>query len=89
MSWDRKLWGVQLVGVMRERPILIGQIWHDLHHRGLHKDEPTRALLFVSRSAARAWCKAKMDSYKDRPEYELTRKWRFRAVRVREKVTVL
>ncbi len=75
--WDRKLWGVQC-GTM-----LIGSLWAK---RPAIKDEPTRPLLFCSRTKCRQWIASQADGYWGR---QARRGHRLRAVRVRECVEVI
>ena len=81
-GWDRRLWGVT-----RDKNGPLGTGWH---HREIefYDGEPCRPLLFTSRAAARCWCAQKHASYADRPVGDICRAWRFRAVRVRERITV-
>ena len=82
--WNRLLWGVKLI-CPNATPMLIGKDWE---HQFLHYDgEPTRALLFVTRKHARAWCRKKQATYKNRNDS--CAKWKFTPVRVREIVTEL
>lgn len=60
--------------------MLIGDLWDSLHE-GRYKGEPTRCLLFTTRSAARAWCVAA----KAKNNYHSPH-WIFRAISVREVV---
>ena len=46
-----------------------------------YQGEPTRPLLFTSRTLARQWCEAERTKYALRAA---CRDWRFRPVRVRE-----
>ena len=48
-----------------------------------------RVLLFRTRSAARRWADAQHAKYADCPDGHRCRAWRFRVVRVRERVTVI
>jgi hypothetical protein len=79
VNWNRKLWGVQMIGADGAR-MLIGFSWH-AHKRDFYHGEPTRALLFCTRDAARAWCRDKMREYAG---HSHCKRWRFRPVRVRE-----
>lgn len=82
----RRLWGVLFTGSLRrDASVLIGRGWSAAPETP-YPGEPTRPLLFTTRAVARAWCKAKEASYEDRQD--LCTDWRFRAVRVRETVTV-
>ena len=81
-GWDRRLWGVESDGA---GPLGMG--WHYREIR-FYDGEPGRALLFTTRAAARRWCAQKHASYANRPVGDICRAWRFRAVRVRERITV-
>jgi len=65
--------------------LLISDLWAN-YRPVVRAEEPTRALLFTNRKAAREWCKkqlannANSDNWKD---------WKFKAVRVRETVKVV
>lgn len=92
MPWNRKLWGISFVGSLKEKPRLLGAAWDEgaraspAHYFG----EPTRALLFTTRAQARAWCDvqhARYLTYYDKDH--ICRQWRFRPVRVRERVTAV
>lgn len=86
VRWDRRLWGVIFSGAKGER-ILIGEAWeHGGFLLAAMPGEPTRALLFTTRAAARDWCKAKMQTYEGRND--CCAKWKFMPVRVRELVDV-
>lgn len=82
MSWDRKLWGVEFSDG-KDR-FLIGTAWHNSTWMPRYSAEPTRALLFNTRSEARNWCQAKKAIYAGRED--LCSRWKFIPVRVREKV---
>ena len=77
-GWNRLLWGV----VTDEKSYLLGSAWHQVEKAG-HPGEPTRALLFVTRRAAREWCRQQMEKTQANPA---TAHWRFVPVRVRERV---
>ena len=82
VPWDRRLWGVVLNGT---GPLGVG--WH--HHRvDPYESEPSRALLFTTRRAARVFCQQKHAQYAAYPDGDPCRAWRFRPVRVRERITV-
>jgi hypothetical protein len=84
--WQRRLWGVAFSGSLRE-PLLIGTGWHEAGSSSTYDGEPTRVLLFTTRAAARAWCKAKEATYADRTGSLAQR--RFRPVRVVERTAVI
>lgn len=89
--WDRELWGVELTS-RRSTPILIGETWHVdslAPSTKRHDGEPTRALLFTTRKSAREWCATENAACRSHPRGDFVRAWRFRPVRVRERVTVL
>lgn len=83
MSWNRLLWGVEFSGPGRDKPMLLGSLWHGVKPTPYH-DEPTHALLFRTRSVARAWCRCQMNVYRGRTD--CCARWRFKPVRVRETV---
>lgn len=90
MAWDRLLWGVEFAdrGVefvdSRKDRFLIGTAWMNPRPKSQYKGEPTRPILFTTRKQAREWCKNKQAEYAGRTDF--VAKWRFRPVRVREKV---
>jgi hypothetical protein len=87
--WDRKLWGIEFRGSLKDdRPRLIGAGWLDSAHLvSYYQGEPTRALLFTTRTEARAFCDVQHAKYIGRTD--CCAKWRFRPVRVRETVRVV
>jgi hypothetical protein len=78
-AWNRKLWGI-VVTTPTSRPMLIGDAWHSVR-ASYYTGEPYRLLLFLSRQQAFDWCRDK------RPKCDST--WRFKAVRVIERVEVV
>jgi hypothetical protein len=83
--WERYLWGVEFtIWDKREPPRLIGALWNNYPPRPSHDGEPSRALLFVTRRQARAWCAEKNKQYAGRAD--CCRHWRFQPVRVVETV---
>jgi len=85
-GWNRTLWGMRFNGHLDKSGFLIATTW-DSEGRMFHPGEPSRALLFKTRTAARMWCKWKNDIWRSRSD--LMNKWRVRAVRVRETVREL
>lgn len=84
-AWDRFLWGVEFHGSVKPvRPMLIGARW-SLTLPEAYPGVPSRALLFTTRAAARAWCAEQRARYRGRTDS--CGAWRFGAVRVRERVT--
>lgn len=80
--WNLLLWGVEHDGH------LIGGGWNNsLRVDALYPGMPRRALLFCTRKQARAWCAAQHAKYAKYPDGHIVRGWRFRPVRVRERVT--
>ena len=84
MAWNRILWGVEFVYSRSGARFLCGTAWMKPPPQSAYDGEPTRALLFVTRKQAREWCKNKQAGYANRSDS--LAKWRFRPVRVREKV---
>ena len=83
MGIRRHLWGVAFVGAGKGRPLLLGVGWAATVPPR-YDGEPSRALLFTSRAAARRWCAAKQATYAGRTD--ACAQWRFTPVRVREVV---
>ena len=84
-EWTRNFWGIEHTTKERTR-VLLGRLWHNMTPHN-YDGEPTRALLFTTRKAAREWCiqeRAKFVNHSDTYAY-----WRFRPVRVRETVRVV
>lgn len=79
MTWNRNLWAVEFRGRLKEeQPFIIGQAWHRVEHaRPPYQGEPTRALLFTTREACRAWCRKRQVKHRQLG-------WRFIPIRVRE-----
>jgi hypothetical protein len=84
MSWNRKLWGVEFKSY-RGGWGLIGAGWHPDYGRG-HHGEPSRALLFTTRAAARQFVSQKQAEWRQRSPDDVLSHWRLRVVRVRETV---
>ena len=85
-QWDRLLWAIES-SELQEKSMLIGRDWGHTRERGgqkSHASEPSRALLFTSRAAAREWCEIEHALYAGRADCCVN--WRFRPVRVRETV---
>ena len=81
--WNRKLWGVEFSDKSSDEPVLLGSLWRT--EKSIpYPDEPTRKMLFVTRKAARKWCKDQMQKYSNRTD--CCKDWKFRPVRVREQV---
>ena len=84
--WDRTLWGVVLTSGLEDKTI-ISEAWHvERFKRSAYPSEPPRALLFMSRSAARAWCRDQNEEYRGRADS--LAKWSFTPVKVRESVRI-
>ena len=83
--WDLLLWGVELTTQRGIDPILIGRGW-DRPLKAYYLNEPLRALLFTQFKPASAWCKAMNDRHRSQPRTDRCYSWRFRPVRVRERV---
>jgi len=87
-TWDRKLWGVRFTSPVGDKD-LIGESWNALRRSQDYEGQPAHALLFTTRAAARNWCREKQAGYATRPLWDTCRAWRFRPVRVRERVEVV
>jgi hypothetical protein len=89
--WNKRLWGVLFTGSMKyEEPMLLGATWHKGARPSFYAGEPTRALLFCTRHAARTWCAEKMKEWQyGRQSGDLVLLWRVRPVRVVERVCVI
>lgn len=85
MSWDRRLWGVTLTS-RTAAPTIIGATW-DSSRPEQYAGEPPRALVSRTLLDARAWCQSKHDFYAKYPDGHVCREWRFRPIRVRERIT--
>jgi hypothetical protein len=88
--WDRLLWGVEFTGSRDDdEPMMLGRIWAHDWASTPYPGEPTRALLFTSRDAARKWCAKTMAEWREgRSRDDVVARWRVRPVRVRETVRV-
>lgn len=87
-AWDRKLWGVYHVDKGKVK-FLVGSRWaKERNAFPSHPLEPTRALLFMTCRQAQAWCKEQNIYYRTQMGGVCDR-WRMRAVRVRERLTVI
>jgi len=79
--WDRLHWAVEMRSKScKPDGMLIGVAWHKITPPN-YEGEPSRPLLFRTRSQARKWCAAKtIECAIHSPD------WRFRPVRVREMI---
>ena len=85
MTWDRKLWGVEVTTRADRKPFLIGTAWNG--NSGAHyAGEPSRALMFTTRAEARTWC---FNKKADLSNSDLCRHWKLRPERVRETVRAI
>ena len=85
--WERMLWGVVFTSGLGDK-VIIGEAWHaERFKRSAYPSEPTRALLFMSRSAARDWCRDQNERYRGREG--CLAQWRFTPVKVRESVKIV
>jgi hypothetical protein len=88
---ERLLWGAVFIGASihaeDNAPILLSDGWLDTWPKPQYDGEPTRALVFMTRVQARAWCASQQAKYRKRSDCYA--KWRFRPVRVRETVEVV
>lgn len=80
MSWDRLVWAAKFSG---GNEFLVGEAW-DAVYPVLGR--PMRTLLFSTRRQAREWCAEKMDVWAGYPEGDPVRRWKVKAVRVRESI---
>lgn len=82
--WDRSLWGVRFTS--KERSFLLGRSWYRASNEANkgYPGEPTRALLFTTRTHARRFCAEQRASSKETGG--VCASWRFKPVRVREVV---
>lgn len=86
--WDRKLWGVWFSAPRTKgEGLLISDLWAN-YRPVVRAEEPTRALLFINRKAAREWCKKELAKYANSDTKDW-KDWKFKAVRVRETVKVV
>lgn len=85
-GWNRKLWAVKFTSknYPNEKPIMIGQFWHNNAFTEQYPGEPPRALLFKTRSQARNWCAEKNAEWENGSN--ITKKWHVSPVRVTETV---
>ncbi len=84
-SYDKLLWGVRFTGSSVDPvPMLIGTLWMDRAREQAYPGEPTRALLFTTRAAAREFCRYQMARWSLGDS--IVRQWRVQPVRVREVV---
>ena len=76
--WNKKLWGIGYTG-KGGIEIIISNMWHHYSTAPhLYPGEPSRAMLFTTRKAAREWMASEQ-------HYSIPRK-EWRVVRVRETV---
>ena len=80
-GWDRLNWAIEMKSKScKPNGMIIGTAWHQIVPP-TYKGEPTRPLLFRTRKIAREWCSAKtIECARHSPD------WRFRPVRVRERI---
>ena len=83
MSWDRKLWAVELHSP-RSKPQLLGLLWCGLSERTYYDGEPNRLWLWTTRKPATEWARKERAKYAGRSD--VCASWRFVVVRVRETV---
>lgn len=84
MSWDRKLWAIEMTGCGHRRPSILGDAWAGLRP-ALYEGQPANPLLFLTRKQAREWCRLAHQKWGARSD--ACSKWRFRPRRVRSTVT--
>ena len=86
---SRKRWGIRFSSRAGRRRREITVLWSSWHREATsaYPGEPPRALLFMTRAAARAWCATEQARYATRQDS--LRTWRFRPVRVIETIEVV
>lgn len=89
MTHVQELWGILFYALrdLHEQPFLISKTWRGYvlpHYDG----EAGRLLLFRTRRHAHAWAKEENARFRAYPHGHPCRLWRFRVVRVCERVTV-
>lgn len=83
-EWSCIHWGILFVPNFRdEPPTLIGRAWLSPTMPKPYPEEPSRALLFKTRTQARAYCRRQHEKYKDSCPH-----WKFKPVKVRETVKI-
>lgn len=83
--WTRPLWAIRFKS--KSDAFLIGTAWaKERNAFPCHPEEPSRALLFLKRRQALAWCAVRNAEYKSRSEGDICRVWRFTPVRVTESI---
>lgn len=82
IQWSRTLWAIELKSPL-SKPGLISQAWKN-NDRVVPKyyREPTRALLFETREAARSYCREANLKYQ-------VHNWHFKPVKVIERVEAM
>ena len=87
-EWDNRLWGILFSSKLTRESYLIGCAWTG--KKSSYVGEPARALVFITRKAAREWCAEKMKKWHSgRKGFDIVLGWRVRPVRVRETVRVV
>ena len=84
-SWNRHLWGIWFTSKETESGFLIGTAWANWCEdpRPRSPNEPSRALLFKTRTEARTWARtANM-------HWSYLKFWTVKAVKVREIVEIV
>lgn len=86
-AWRKELWAVEFTeSIKDDSPMLLGRGWYAAEPI-FYPGEPSRALLFTTRTEARKWCRSQLLKYAGRTD--CCADWRFRPVRVVETVKVL
>ena len=86
MSWNRKLWGVELRG-LEAKPLPLGLGWGsdpEIARRIPYAGEPSRLWLWTTREPAVEWARKERAKYAGRSD--VCASWRFMVVRVLETV---
>ena len=80
--WDRKLWGV-VISRPKAEPFLVATTWDHIYPLA-YPGETTQPLLFWEQIHACTWCRTAAEKYARHGKG-----WKFKAVRVRERVEVI
>ena len=87
MTWDTKYWGIESSSPLTKKHLLGAGWCRERSAINYHPAEPMRALLFRTRKAAREWAADERARFAGHPG--CCADWRFRVVRVLERVAVI